>query len=373
MTAEALTSDDERSVAARSVEQLAQTLLQRASLPTEVHDVESLQGGRNNRVFRVQACDRAFLLKQYFRHAADPRDRLGAEWRFSRLLWDGGVRDVPQPLAMDVASGGALFEWIEGEALCQDDVTPAGVEGALQFAVAIQVLRNENASEIQPASEACFTFDDHVSLVQRRIEKVANVEMLSELHRQVKLWVSDELLPRWDDLLRRMAHELRTTATDPTDVLPTGHRCLSPSDFGFHNAMRRAAQPRSDLLNAERLAFFDFEYAGWDDPAKLVCDFFCQPRLPVPTAAFDRFAVTITQAIRGEVVPGDVIESETRRMRMLLPIYQFKWCCICLNEFLPGGSARRAHANEQHNSGTQLQTQFDSAKRILVDIKTEQM
>ena len=23
--------------------------------------------------------------------------------------------------------------------------------------------------------------------------------------------------------------------------------------------------------------FIDFEYAGWDDPSKLICDFFCQP------------------------------------------------------------------------------------------------
>jgi tyrosyl-tRNA synthetase len=30
--------------------------------------------------------------------------------------------------------------------------------------------------------------------------------------------------------------------------------------------------------------FLDFEYAGWDGPAKLVCDFFCQPALPAPAS-----------------------------------------------------------------------------------------
>ena len=49
-------------------------------------------------------------------------------------------------------------------------------------------------------------------------------------------------------------------------------RCLSPSDFGFHNA----------LAQGETVRFIDFEYAGWDDPAKTVCDFFHHPGVPVP-------------------------------------------------------------------------------------------
>ena len=65
---------------------------------------------------------------------------------------------------------------------------------------------------------------------------------------------------------------------DPAD------RCVSPSDFGFHNALREPSG---------RLRFIDFEYAGWDDPAKLVCDFFCQPAVPAPAGAFDRFAAAV--------------------------------------------------------------------------------
>ena len=49
--------------------------------------------------------------------------------------------------------------------------------------------------------------------------------------------------------------------------------CLSPSDFGFHNAL---------VDDDGQVTFLDFEYAGRDDPAKLVSDFFCQPEIPVP-------------------------------------------------------------------------------------------
>ena len=42
---------------------------------------------------------------------------------------------------------------------------------------------------------------------------------------------------------------------------------MSPSDFGFHNVIKKK----------KKLFFFDFEYAGMDDPVKLISDFICQP------------------------------------------------------------------------------------------------
>ena len=42
---------------------------------------------------------------------------------------------------------------------------------------------------------------------------------------------------------------------------------ISPSDFGFHNVINKN----------NKLFFIDFEYAGLDDPIKLICDFYCQP------------------------------------------------------------------------------------------------
>jgi len=52
-------------------------------------------------------------------------------------------------------------------------------------------------------------------------------------------------------------------------ALPADETCLSPSDFGFHNAL---------VDPSGALSFLDFEYAGRDDPAKPVSDFFCQPK-----------------------------------------------------------------------------------------------
>ena len=55
---------------------------------------------------------------------------------------------------------------------------------------------------------------------------------------------------------------------DPAADLPIAQRTLSPSDFGFHNALKRPDG---------RLAFLDLEYFGWDDPAKTIADFLLHP------------------------------------------------------------------------------------------------
>ena len=91
------------------------------------------------------------------------------------------------------------------------------------------------------------------------------------------------------------------------------------------------------LTNGGGLRFIDFEYAGWDDPAKTVCDFLCQPRLPVA----EEFASRFTEAVLVDCSDG---EFHRRRIDVLLPVYRLKWCCIMMNEFLPSGRRRRAFA-----------------------------
>lgn len=82
------------------------------------------------------------------------------------------------------------------------------------------------------------------------------------------------------------------------------------------------------------MKFFDFEYAGWDDPAKLVCDFFCQLAVPVPFTYWREF-LGVLQKARGW---NSLVE---KRAKILLSVYRIKWCCIALNDFLAPEAARR--------------------------------
>ena len=84
----------------------------------------------------------------------------------------------------------------------------------------------------------------------------------------------------WDEVRRRVLDRCQACGISPEEELGPADRVLSPSDFGFHNAL---------LDRQGNVRFFDFEYAGWDDPAKLVCDFFCQVEVPVPRRLFPSF------------------------------------------------------------------------------------
>ncbi len=322
-----------------------------------LQQIDPISGGRNNRIDRVQTSCGAFVVKQYFQHANDPHDRLNAEWRFARLLWDGGVRNIPQPIVKDDASGAALFAWSSGRPLRAVELTEAHVDEAAVFVEALQSLRTHGADSIGAAAEACYSIDQHITLVQRRLERLARMDVVSDMHQTVRDWVESVVSLRWDQWLCRAATACQQANIDPAVVLPTKHRCLSPSDFGFHNALWCDAPPQN-------LIFLDFEYAGWDDPAKLVCDFFCQPQVPVPMRAFERFAKRVVRATHGASASEKEIMTAMRRARFLLPVYQFKWCCICLNEFLPNGRARRAHAGHHSASPAHLQEQFERAHAI---------
>jgi Ser/Thr protein kinase RdoA (MazF antagonist) len=90
-------------------EQAVTALLARAGMPGGL-TLEPIEGGANNRVYRVQTSSGPALLKAYFRHPADPRDRLGSEFAFLAFASDNGVRSVPQPLARDDGEALGLYE-----------------------------------------------------------------------------------------------------------------------------------------------------------------------------------------------------------------------------------------------------------------------
>ncbi len=270
-----------------------------------------LRGGSNNRVFRVETRNGATLLKQYFHHPDDMRDRLGTEFAFATFAWTHGLRCIPKPLVCDSKKRLGLFEYIEGQPLQADDVNEDAVNAALLFFSDLNRHKNSSDAAVLPlASEACFSLAEHLQSVERRVMKLQMIE-----DKSAQQFVRDELMPAWNKIVKSI----------PADdaPIPLAERCLSPSDFGFHNALRGMDG---------RIRFLDFEYAGWDDPAKLVCDFFCQPAVPVSSAYLKQFT---------REVAGDQAE---KRITLLLPLYRVKWCCILLNEFLPTESTRRRFA-----------------------------
>jgi hypothetical protein len=318
-------------------------------------NLEPLPGGRNNRVFRVATSEQPFFLKSYFSSTDDPRDRLHHEYGFTSFVWSCGIRSVPQPLGNLPDRRLALYEYIQGKPASHRPSTLEDIQQATLFILSINSHRNDDvARKLPPASEACFSFKEHLESTRLRVERLSGIDVVDDYDKSASENVQKELLPLWTEIEDRINSAIRRDNM-VNQTLCHEDRWISPSDFGFHNAIEEK--------NGE-IRFIDFEYAGWDDPAKLLCDFTNQPDRILDSEISCGFTETI--------IANDVRPDFLRfRYSLLEPLYQIKWACIILNDFLPFGKARSAFtliddvASRKRSQLKKLDVMLDRAKKSL--------
>jgi hypothetical protein len=111
---------------------------------------------------------------------------------------------------------------------------------------------------------------------------------------------------------------------------------LSPSDFGFHNALR---------MRRGGWCFLDFEYAGIDDPAKLLCDAVARPGQTLPEDALKMLCL----------YAGFSAEVGSRALQFL-NLHRLKWACILVWRLTPEGAERGDFAGCAEDPTTVLHT-----------------
>jgi Phosphotransferase enzyme family len=288
------------------------------------------------------------VAKQYFTVPDDPRDRLGTEFRALQLLRSCGIATVPAPIAMDAGARCAVFEFLPGD----DDIRQA-----TDLLTDLRMVAGRSgAAAAAPASEACFSLDAIAGNLCSRLSRLRALSDAApgagELRRFLSVRVDPFLsrLEAWTVEQARI-HGLRRDAT-----LPLDQRTLSPSDFGFHNALRD---------EHGRLMFVDFEYFGWDDPAKTIVDFLHHPAMEMSANQRRTFAAGVLKGF------SDLRGLEARA-RIVYPWFGLKWCLILLNEFVPSDLARRRFAGSAGaRSADELRHQLDRAARLLDRVDTE--
>ena len=292
-------------------------------MPGTVDAVDAITGGRNSRVFRVQAAARSYALKQYPRAADASRDRLGAEVAALEFLERHPVPNLPRVIAKDPGFGYAVFTWIEGTPVTEP--TEADVDAALRLVSKLVVLgRADGAGQIGTASAATFTGGEVVQQVECRKVKFRSVAADEP---ELTAFLENEFTPVFRDVSAWAWNGYDHETVGFEDVRPTASRMLSPSDFGFHNTLRQGNGA---------LAFIDFEYFGWDDPVKMVSDFLLHPGMDLESSLCARFLDGAAKIFGG----GD--GAFEARLKVLYPLYGLCWCLIRLNEFLPEHAHRRA-------------------------------
>jgi hypothetical protein len=290
-----------------------------------VASIEPMGGGRNSRVYRVRCTDDSlYALKAYFRHPSDIRDRLKTEYNALQFLWEHGIDNVPRPLAVDREAALALYTYAMGDRPTPGEQSDGDIAQAADFLGRLKALADalEN-DELPSAAEACFSGGDLLANLLCRLDRLAEQQHRPTASPLLKPFLRDEMMPIFEKIIAwsRLQRPFE-------EVLPRSSRTLSPSDFGFHNAVRQ---------RDGRWIFLDFEYFGWDDPAKTISDFLLHPAMILSEEKKKLFTGQIMRHFAQD-------RSLVERVKCYYPLFGLKWCMILLNEFLPEHFLRRRFA-----------------------------
>lgn len=315
-----------------------------------VVSVERQMGGGNNRLFRVRtAAGDSFALKEYPRREGDSRDRLAAEFGALEFLGRYGLSVVPRAIAADRTKDCALYEWIDGEPVHSPDARD--IDAAVDFARDLHSLRQAAGAEKLPlASEACLSANELVAQVRRRASRLKTI---APNEPRLGAFLDDAFDPVAErtEAWARRGYERQGWAFD--QPIAREQQTLSPSDFGFHNAIRR---------KDGSLAFVDFEYFGWDDPVKLTSDFMQHPGMKLTVALYDRFLTHAKVVYGGE-------STYAQRLALIYPLYGLRWCMILLNEFLPERWEARRRAGVHVDRDAATSGQLEKARYRIAAVR----
>jgi hypothetical protein len=279
-------------------------------LGASVQNILRLGGGINNDVYRIATQRQSFVLKCYPALETGARDRMKAEVEFLQYANKVAPSYVPRLIDFDFAKRAVLMEFIQGKNFIEGQpLAENQVHDAVCFFKSLNK-DQDTAKQIvsMDAAEGFLKLTDHLDNVEQRISKLTTRHL------------PNDSIDRSSRLINRLTAEYGTVKQmilasiakgKANDEIAVDQRCISASDFGFHNAIQTESGTK----------FIDFEFAGWDDPAKASLDFVLQPRMPVHAKS----------TILIDSLKDQLIERDEERMNLLGAILRIKWLCIILS------------------------------------------
>lgn len=321
-------------------------------LSTSVQNIGLIVGGRNSQVYKVICNDDVqYVLKVYFKHESDKRDRLGTEYTSMRFLWDHGVRNIPKAIIAAPEYGCAIYAYVDGQKIQNGDITDQDIDQAVTFLNILKNLTECTAGwSFNAASEACFSFRAIWENIHSRLNALISCYEGDLYDSPLRDFIEQEFNPAKETIDVQCRLKLKDANLSFDMELDATELTLSPSDFGFHNALR--------VVNGD-LVFLDFEYFGWDDPAKMVVDMLLHPGMKLSMLQKQRF-------FRGILEHFHKCPNLPERIEIVYPLFGLKWCLILLNEFLPERLLLRNFAGMNTRDHQALQAiQLNKARSLL--------
>jgi len=272
-----------------------------------------LKGGINNRVYRCG--DQPFwVIKGYAPSEPGLRDRMQAEVDFLQYAAQVAAGFTPELIHVDVDQRCVVLEYLEGETFQEGSPPPeTAVNCAVEF---FRQLNSDHTAARQfirqDAAEGFLNLTEHLENIQQRLAVMGCEHLPASIKPQAERLLST-MRAQYKSIFETTADQISNG--DLINAIQSDERCLSPGDFGFHNA----------ISTSEGVKFIDFEFSGWDDPIKAAIDFILQPRVPVKQELSPLLAS----------LNAKELHLCRKRYVALMSILNLKWSCIILSVLNP--------------------------------------
>lgn len=315
-------------------------------LGTPMSSLAQLKGGINNQVYRCGQRTARYVIKGYAPVAAGERDRMQAEVEFLRYTNLVAASYVPMLLHEDKQRRCLVLEYIDGVSYstgtkpsCED------IDAACNFLEHLNkdlALAREHVS--LAAAEGFLRITDHLQNIEERLAQMTTDHLPHE-QKAVADGLLGELVEQFGAINLRTQQAIQQG--DCADAISTDSLIISPSDFGFHNSIKVEG----------RVKFIDFEFAGWDDPAKALADFVLQPTVKVGSSG-RKLASVLSNSAR---------LSALSRLSVLGPVLRLKWLCIILAILQPDRLAQLLTIQAGMGKPDMVAKRLDTAAKYLAD------
>ena len=262
------------------------------------YEISKLSSGRNAGAYLIKSSGRNMVVKSY-KQTSESYERFAREKLFLEHCLEKEIFCVPKINDYDYRAKQILMEHLGNSSEIK-----MSMNTCLALFEFVKCLNKNSSKKFSNAKDA-YLDEMNVSLdIERRIQQVSNLKLTGPLKSYFEE-VSHIFLSGSFSNLVNLPFQ--------SDTVSKFVGFISPSDVGLHNM----------LLIEQKYYFIDFEYSGYDNPLKFLCDFITNPDNDIDDILLPK-VIDLFQAFFAIPVNEWIFDT--------LKFFSIKWCLI-LNSF----------------------------------------
>lgn len=314
-------------------------------LNKKIKEVKLISGQKNSTIYKIILKNKSnFVLKYYPDLIVDDRKRLITEFKAIKYLNLKKINNIPKVLKKNENLNLGYYTWLDGNTI--ENINYSSLRIVLNFVKKLKIISKKSKFDNKIyASEACLSIKEIIRQINKKLENLILIKYKNDNLQKI---ISNFLIPL-NELITKKYDYLKNDKLFYKNINKSD-MILNPSDFGFHNSL---------INNSNKFYFYDFEYFGWDDPVKLICDFYWHPGMNLSNK-FKKYWLDESLKLFKDN------NNFKERLKLSLPLYGFRWALIILNDFTSKGKKILKHQNTTQLSDLKKRQEKQISKSIKI-------